>query len=363
METIELQNLQQALSTASIPTSPNRPITVFDISKLSHDENTFSDWYQYFLHPGNKYSTTFMDCLIKILLNRGKAIRSPSSWDVFREKSVETKRVDIVLESAQDELCIIIENKIWARTYNDLDTYSKYKTKCTQSPIGILLTLEKTTPSHYNFINITHKEWLAQVDENIKSDSSTEFFFLNQFIHAINNLYNDYTMNDQVNFFFENRDQVISAANTLSAAKQYIRKQLTDVSINLGLELSVARDKYFHYFLPEFRAACAMVAIQDLDDEFDGGANIVLQLAKEGIKRKMEFDEVLREKIKEYDLEVEPWGNGTTNYLHYGVKIYDTDSLSFYETIQDTVAKDLTRIFIPLLKDIQEILNKNVERN
>ncbi len=358
MQTAQLQTLRQALSTITIPSPVSRPITVFDISGLSHHENTFSDWYQYFLQAENKYASVFIDSLCNLLQAKGKAVQTPSTWEVYREKTVETKRIDIVVESITDALCIVIENKIWAGLYNDLNTYSKYRSKCNLPPVGVLLTLQETTPSHSNFLNVTHKEWLSQITKRIKPDSSTEYFVLSQFTHAINNLYNDYTMNDQVNFFFQNRDQVIKAAHTLSAAKCYIKQQLTDVATNLGLDLSIARDKYFHFYLPGFKAAGAVVAIQDLDDEFDGGANIILQLAKEGIKRKLEFDELLRVKIIDNDLELEPWGPGTSNYLHYGVKYYDSESPGFYETIQETVTNDLVTIFIPMLNEMQTILTK-----
>lgn len=144
-------------------------ITVFDISGYPHYENVISNWYAFFLNPVNEHCLEylFLDALSSLIKERGAAIDLDT---ITIEREVATAnggRIDLLISNRNKDgkisRAIIIENKIYADDYNDLDDYWNSFPLEANNKLGILLTLTKCIPKHPGFINITHLEWVNKI--------------------------------------------------------------------------------------------------------------------------------------------------------------------------------------------------------
>lgn len=156
------------------------PKTVFEIAGFPHWETVNSNVYAFFLQPYEEHGLgrMFFDGLLATIKDEMEneefnLLEFETEFEVEREAS----NIDILITSSSDpseskekkHWAIIIENKIHADLYNDLEQY--WKSVKAEDKIGVVLSLEqghkdKLTELKQNdihFVNITHRALLKQV--------------------------------------------------------------------------------------------------------------------------------------------------------------------------------------------------------
>jgi hypothetical protein len=165
-----------------IPEMPTE--SIFDIGGISHNEQIISKFYCFFLNykASHGLNKIFMDALIYFV--HSKINSFPTDWTNYDVKSeVSTKRrnrIDILIEegTGKDKKAIIIENKIEASVYNDLDDYWNSVKAPEGRKLGILLLYKHESNEFPNFIKITHEEWMKEVYNRIINKSEHNFYDL-----------------------------------------------------------------------------------------------------------------------------------------------------------------------------------------
>lgn len=163
------------------PESPKIRKTIFDIAGFPRWENVNSNTLAFYLDENEEhgFGRLFFNSLLQLLVEK-RAIPKDyielyeTNYTVERETYADTKRIDILIKStegiAEDKLwTIIIENKLFAGIYNDLNIY--WQGIPAQRKTGVvislkdnrneLLQLEKS--KGIKFYNILHEELVTEV--------------------------------------------------------------------------------------------------------------------------------------------------------------------------------------------------------
>jgi hypothetical protein len=250
-----------ALLKAKLPVLPKRPRkNLFEILKIQHREIRNSNILAYFLDPNEEhgFGALFFESLKEIAASKINSSKSEYPENSFNDigefgqvKQVRTeeytsgvenenKSIDIVLEG--DDWIIGIENKIHHHLSNPLNTYWSHLVSKKKIPFGILLTLfpyntdkGKIDDKNY-FLNITHKEFIETVQQNIKLTgdiSSTDLFYLREYFKSIENHYFHLkpqpVMDTLVHEITENYNKIEEILKKKEAAEKHIDNQLIAV--------------------------------------------------------------------------------------------------------------------------------------
>lgn len=147
-------------------------------------ENVVSNILAFFLNVNEEHNfgNLFVKSIINIYIN--KINRNTIDKKIFKSEFVmytepirefytdKGNRIDIVIHG---NYTIVIENKIFAELYNDLDDYynsivnrfSKNTVDCVIDFIGIVLSPYELSIKNANFVNITYKELFNEILDNI----------------------------------------------------------------------------------------------------------------------------------------------------------------------------------------------------
>jgi hypothetical protein len=241
---------------------PKRPRkNLFDILKIQHREIRNSNILAYFFDPNEEhgFGTLFFESLQQIAGDKIAAhphikfnditsfdeIKSVSTEEYTSGVDDENKSIDIVLEG--DKWVIGIENKIHHHLANPLDIYWSHLESKKKTPFGILLTLfpynidkGKIDDQNY-FLNITHKELLERVQQNIQFTgevSSTDLFYLREYFKSIESHYFHLKpqplMDTIVQEITENYSTIDEILKEKAAAENYIENQISAVFSEYG---------------------------------------------------------------------------------------------------------------------------------
>ena len=130
----------------------------------------------------------------------------------------ENKRIDIVIETSCT--VYVIENKIGASLYNDLEVYSKHIEKIypNHEYRNIVLTahslnsFEKNIVEKHNFQEITYKNLFEQVNsligEYLSSADVKQLTFMMDFMKTLNNKMNFMENTERAEFFYQHQKDV-----------------------------------------------------------------------------------------------------------------------------------------------------------
>ncbi|KAA5826250.1 hypothetical protein FPF71_05395 [Algibacter amylolyticus] len=251
---------------AKIPALPKRPRkNLFDILKIQHREIRNSNILAYFFDPkeDHGFDNLFFESLQAIAIEKINDIKKKhpeikfndiSFFDEIKKVKTEeqttgaqtkTKSIDIVLEG--DNWVIGIENKIHHHLANPLNTYWAHLKSKKKIPFGILLTLfpfkiskGKLNNGNY-FLNITHKELIQRVQQNIKLTdevSDTDIFYLREYFKNIESHYFHLKHTPEMNTIVQEITENYSAINEIlkkkEAAENHIESQINTVFLEHG---------------------------------------------------------------------------------------------------------------------------------
>lgn len=235
----------------SIPKIKKVNPTALYIAGLSHLEKTSQNFYAYFLNQYNhkEFSHLVLSAFVSLINQKRDSFPLMNNWDIITETSTNSgKRVDILIEGLDDlyPLNIIIELKIRASLYNDLEDYwDNYGSK---HSIGLVISIFPIETTNNNFINITHSDLCHEIKKkytkaSFKLPTNEEFIFYD-FINSIQ-IMTDSTKNTEVNlaFYEENRNLLskLEAYRTLVYDK--IIKATAAFAQKVNMEVLVVKGK------------------------------------------------------------------------------------------------------------------------
>jgi hypothetical protein len=319
-----LEEKFSGLLSTEIKVIPKKITTLFDIAGFPHYETVISNFYAYYLDPSGKHG--FGDLFISVLSN---LIYSKTNKRIIqREVYTENRKyIDIVIsESVKGENlaenAIIIENKIYAILYNDLNEYYNH-IKVTNQKIGVVLSIRKENILPENFINITHQEFISSIEQ------SSGLYFLNidpkhltifkEFLQNIKYMANSTDISEQYDFYFKHQEKIIDISTLYDNIIEDVFKQASSAceKLDLGLELRGNSNKLLRYYISKKASVYFTVWLADLMGG-DHSVSIMVELDAEGMKHleeinKIDFTEEEKALIKETT-------RVRKTYLHYAVK-------------------------------------------
>ena len=188
--------------------------TFLSICGYPHYERVASSILAFFLDSEREHG--FKDLFVKSLLECiGKHIDVYGR--IFAQREIRTTKgnfIDVLVEC--DEFCIVIENKIYAKVYNDLEDYFNFAQTRVKSRnvYGLVLGLKEQTLNSKNFRFVTYDELFKKIENNLGSyviaANQKYCTFLYDFIQNIKNLYKGIPMNGNLLKFFDEEKSEIS---------------------------------------------------------------------------------------------------------------------------------------------------------
>ena len=216
MDFSELTKKYEKSLDRSFPKPVKKRKSFLEIGGNPHYENVISNFYRFYLDETeeHKFKNLFLKSLLDIISSQGfKTLQ-------FEDYSVQTEvrtnkggRIDILIEENDESTAVIIENKIYHELNNDLKDYWVSTKASSDNKVGVLMTLERMEPNQKGFINITHNQFIKQIESNIghylKNSDDLHLLFLKDLFRSIQDL-NKNEMKDTLKFYFEKRKKYTS---------------------------------------------------------------------------------------------------------------------------------------------------------
>jgi hypothetical protein len=218
------------------PTHEETDQTIFEICGFPHYENVVSNVLAFFFDDNNNHNLKGL--LTKSLIEASEISESNLDLQFEAEREVRTetgKYIDILLNN--DSCCIVIENKIWAPLYNDLNDYIEHAKKSGKNQIfGIVLSMWELDPGHPDFVNVTYSNFISKIRDNlghfIVRNTNQHLFLLVDLMNNLEKLYErGLSMNfDFINFVRQNHENVIRFGKELKTFHDDLRKTVKQVN-------------------------------------------------------------------------------------------------------------------------------------
>ncbi len=212
---------------------------IMSIAGIEHLENIWSNIYSYFLdeRASHGLGSVFLKCLEQLIFKKSGRIVDLSGAVIEREVStIKGNRIDLLIQTSGKS--VIIENKVFHHLNNDLDDYWLSVGGDDVSKTGIVLTLSHIMTNNPHFINITHLEWVTEVEQEIITrhivlDSATSIL-LNDFINNIKQVSPAMNEND-VSFYLTNRLAINELHQVASKYRNWLQLLFTKQEFIRGL--------------------------------------------------------------------------------------------------------------------------------
>jgi hypothetical protein len=334
----ELEKYYEELLKADLKVIPEKVTTLFDVAGFPNYETVMSNFYSFYLDPNGQhgFNDLFISALSDIIERKTKGLSVIANSKIcYTEREVYTDngKIDIVVREPSEsgdrvENAIIIENKVNAPVKNDLIEYYN-SIEVNKNKIGVVLSLRQEADLPEEFINITHDEFINQVEQSSGSyflnADLKQVVILKEFIQNIKNMSQTKDLKEHYEFFFKHQDKIKEIIKLYSDIKSDIFKQVDDVceKLNLGLELQGRSSSRLRYFSSKTAPVYFTILLEDLFKDLfnrDGKIYIIVELNKEGISH---LDKI--NKIKFTDNEKKLLNETTKvreneKYIHYATK-------------------------------------------
>lgn len=336
MTLFELENYYSDLLRADLKALPDKVTTFFDVAGFPHYETVISNFYGFYFDPNatHQFADLFISALVEVLkykTKEGHFITNFANCFITREFYTDNgKYIDIVISEASEnkdmvDNAIIIENKINASVYNDLQEYYN-SVKVIKNKIGVVLSLRSEINLPSNFISITHNELLKQVEMSsgayFLNADTREIIILKEFIQNIKSMTHTTDLKEYYDFFFKHKDKVMEAADLFSTIKTDIFKQVNECcdKLNLGLRLASQYSSVLRYYVSQNNLVYFTIWLDNIFNS-SGDVQIFVELNEEGMNylneiNSLSFTELEMTFIKETT-------KVRKTYIHYAIGIFN----------------------------------------
>lgn len=219
----DLADLEELLTNLKmLPNEEKIDEDLFSICGFPHYERVASNVLAFFLD--NKREHGLGDLFIQSLLSCGGIASEELDLNYEVMTEVQTDKgnfIDLVVES--DSFIIIIENKIYASLYNDLDDYydhydkARNSTVSTRKVFAFVLSLTKISPINSKFIFIDYENLLLEIKtrlgEAVIGANQRYLSLLFDFITNIENMKRGNTMDYEFISFVKEHNTEIDNIN------------------------------------------------------------------------------------------------------------------------------------------------------
>jgi hypothetical protein len=329
----ELEKYYEELLKADLKVIPKKVTTLFDIAGFPNYETVMSNFYSFYLDPNGQhgFNDLFISALSDIIERKTKGLSVIANSKIcYTEREVNTdngKYIDIVVREPSEsddrvENAIIIENKVDASVYNDLMEYYN-SIKVNKNKIGVVLSLRQEADLPEEFINITHDEFINQVEQSSGSyflnADLKQTVILKEFIQNIKSMSQTKDLKEHYDFFFKHQDKIKKISDLYSTIKSDIFKQVDDVceKLNLGLKLQGRYSSQLRYFFSKTAPVYFTIWLDNLFNG-DGEIYIFVELNKEGISH---LDKINKIKFTEDEKKLlDETTKVRKTYIHYATK-------------------------------------------
>ena len=206
--------------------------SIMSIAGIEHLENIWSNIYAHYLDDTGKHGLgpIFLRCLERLILKKSGRVVNLAGAVIKREvATIKGNRIDLLIQTPGHS--IIIENKVFHRLNNDLDDYWLSVNGNDASKTGVVLTISHILTNNPHYINITHLEWMTEVEKEIllkhiilNSATSTLFYDFIQNIKQISGTMNEY----DVNFYLENRVAINDLNSVVTNYRHWLQSIFND---------------------------------------------------------------------------------------------------------------------------------------
>ena len=329
----ELEKYYEELLKADLKVIPEKVTTLFDIAGFPNYETVMSNFYSFYLDPNGQhgFNDLFISALSDIIERKTKGLSVIANSKIcYTEREVYTdngKYIDIVVREPSEsgdrvENAIIIENKVNAPVKNDLIKYYN-SIEVNKNKIGVVLSLRQEADLPEEFINITHDEFINQVEQSSGSyflnADLKQTVILKEFIQNIKNMSQTKDLKEHYEFFFKHQDKIKKISDLYSTIKSDIFKQVDDVceKLNLGLKLQGRYSSQLRYFFSKTAPVYFTIWLDNLFNG-DGEIYIFVELNKEGISH---LDKINKIKFTEDEKKLlDETTKVRKTYIHYATK-------------------------------------------
>ena len=336
---MNLRDLEDFLDHNVIPKIKKRPKTFLGIAKQPHYENVMSNIYAFYFNVDEVHGMQdlFINSLLEIIneskLRDQKKVAAISDFEVSTEVSTKKNgRIDILLSS--EDHAIIIENKVYHTLNNNLEDYwnsIKVTDNNEDNKIGIVLSLNKLSVNHRQFINITHLELLKRVIQNLGSyvmDAKEKYVvFLKDFYQNSINLSKSEMDSKELKFYFDNQPKIIEVKDFHFAVRTHIVNQVEQVvglvDENLQLQSSKGEgNKRLRYYLsPKNKSLMITVFFEKLLTP-EKRLILIVELKDELLKNKEQYHKIAFTPEEEIINIPAFYSDGNSKWCHFAVVSY-----------------------------------------
>lgn len=233
------KNLFDILGIRNKETINSRILAYFlDVNESHGFNDLFFTSLKTLIEEKHKVDTIFLD-----IFNGGYNVITEDTTSYADEET--KKRIDISL-LGEDSWGIIIENKLYHNLINPLKAYWEHTEKyCGETIIGIVLTLHPTPKEQITvklkdkkvtYYNITHKEWIAEVQKqlNLGEVQSIEgLFYLKEYIKTIDSHYqtqmSEPHFNSLAKAIIQQREHVQEIQDKVAQTAKFLELQISEV--------------------------------------------------------------------------------------------------------------------------------------
>lgn len=218
-----------------IPKKKLKEETFISICGFPHREKVASNILSFFFDTSREHN--MHDLFVRSLIESIGLLPEDYPSDFSCETEVYTEKgnyIDLLLRNEQ--INIVIENKIYAWLYNDLDDYYKTATEDgKKSPLGVVLSFYPQEEKNQKYRFITYEIFFNAIKKNlgfyVQNANKKYLPFLIDFIDNIENL--DWSENmdkDFVDFIRKNEDEAIDFAGKIEDLRKELRNAVKSVN-------------------------------------------------------------------------------------------------------------------------------------
>lgn len=365
-------NLPRDLLKVKVPEGVPTETGFFEISGTASSEAVNSRVYRWFLdrEENPQLAPLFRKALQRLALEklgRDSATKLLALQEYECSLEVTTSRgnrIDILLDDAEAQSAIIIENKLHHTLENDLLDYWNHVSYPEDRKLGVLLTLQRTEipdAVKSRFVNLTHLEWIEAVEfEGIPVGLPLHTYgMMTDFFKTIRRQSQNKDMNEQAQFYFDHPVQVWRARECWNEALAYVKSELEEVGRWLALSVRTNGHNYCH--LKDSKRnqdAFYTVILQNLLCGTDPTISVILELQGNAIQHMDSLDKALEGNPHSFELKHRT--HVSSQYVHYRKKEFAMNS-SKIATMSEVLVRTIREEFEPVMNIIQKRLDELYE--